>query len=106
MGADYFIIKQLRIEHSEGTSTIELNREKCYFDNYNYDSDDSDDSDDKYKHYLTVTFVQRVLYEHDNWKNEKIKKKYIDMVYEKLKKYNNAFGNIHNIIKEEVRYLR
>lgn len=27
MGADYFIIKQLRIEHSQGTSTIELERE-------------------------------------------------------------------------------
>ena len=108
MGADYFIIKQLRIEHSEGTSTIELDRQRCYFDysNYDYDSDDSDDSDDKYKHYLTVTFVPRVLYEYGNWQNEKMKKKYIDMVYEKLKKYNNAFGNIHNIIKEEVRYLR
>lgn len=103
MGCDYYIIKRLKIEHSDGVDVIELNREKCYFDNYNYDSDDSDD---KYKHYLTVTFVPRVLYEHDNWKNEKIKKKYIDMVYEKLKKYNNAFGNIHNIIKEEVRYLR
>jgi hypothetical protein len=110
MGADYFIIKQLRIEHSEGTSTIELDRQRCYFDNFNYDydSDDScfDASMDKYNHYLTVTFVPRVLYEHDNWKNEKIEKKYIDMVYEELKKYNNAFGNIHNIIKEEVRYFR
>jgi len=112
LGCDYYIIKRLKIEHSDGVDVIELNRQRCYFDYYNYDSDsdDSDDSDDtsmdKYKHYLTVTFVPRVLYEYDNWKNEKIKKKYIDMVYEKLKKYNNAFGNIHNIIKEEVRYFR
>lgn len=63
MGADYFIIKQLRIEHSEGTSTIELDRQRCYFDYSNYDSDDSDD---KYKHYLTVTFVPRVPYEYGN----------------------------------------
>lgn len=31
MGADYYIIKQLRIEHSQGTSTIELDRERAYF---------------------------------------------------------------------------
>ena len=109
MGADYYIIKRLKIEHSDGVDVIELDRQRCYFDysNYDYDSDDSfDTSMDKYKHYLTVTFVPRVLYEQLHWKNEKIKKKYIDMVYEKLKKYNNAFGNIHNIIKEEVRYFR
>lgn len=109
MGCDYYIIKRLKIEHSDGVDVIELDRQRCYFDysNYDYDSDDSfDTSMDKYKHYLTVTFVPRVLYEQLRWKNEKIKKKYIDMVYEELKKYNNAFSNIHNIIKEEVRYFR
>jgi hypothetical protein len=111
MGCDYYIIKRLKIEHSDGVDIIELDRQRCYFSEYennsNYDSDDSNyDSESMYEHYLKVTYVPRVLYEHDNWKNETIKKKYIDMVYEKLKKYNNAFGNIHEIIKEEVRYFR
>ena len=37
---------------------------------------------------------------------EGIKKKYIDMVYEKLKHYNNAYDNIYQITKEEIRHFR
>jgi hypothetical protein len=53
-----------------------------------------------------VTYKPRILFENYEWKNDRIKNKYIDMVFEKLKHYNNAFGNIHSIIKEEVRHLR
>jgi hypothetical protein len=115
MGCDYYIIKQLRIEHSNGTDTIELDKERCYFSEYqkdsNYDSDDSGKSQHDamyglYGHYLKVTFIPRILCENSDWKSEKIKEKYIDIVYNKLKHYNNAFSNINTIIKEEVRYFR
>lgn len=113
MGCDYYIIKRLKIEHSSGVDFVELNKERCYFPEHNAsDSCDSDDSDDsldfdiKYKRYLEVTFVPRILYQDWEWKNEKIKKKYIDMVYEKLKHYNNAYSNIYQITKEEIRHFR
>jgi hypothetical protein len=44
MGCDYYIIKQLKIEHSDGIDTIELDREKCYFPECIFDDLDSDDS--------------------------------------------------------------
>ena len=113
MGCDYYIVKQLRIEHSDGTDIIELYKERCYFSNRDNDndSDDSDDTEredisDRYQHYLKVTFVPRILCENCNWKNKNIEEKYIDRVYEKLKHYNNAFANINLIVKEEIRYLR
>jgi hypothetical protein len=113
MGCDYYIIKQLRIEHSDGVDIIELDRDRGYFSE-NYDNDNDSDSDDtiqedymnKYQHYLKVTFTPRILCENTEWKSEKIRDKYIDIVYDKLKHYNNAFSNINLIIKEEVRYLR
>ena len=122
MGCDYYIIKQLRIEHSDGTDTIELYRERCYFsetnsDN-NYDSDDTlpsnkffqgrikgTEEEKTYQHYLNVTFKPRLLCENCYWKSDKIRDKYIDLIYEKLKHFNNAFSNINLVIKEEVRYL-
>lgn len=113
---DYYIIKQLRIEHSDGTDTIELDRERCYFSennrytNYdtNYDSDDTNyttKEEKTYQHYLNVTFKPRLLCENCYWKSDKIRDKYIDLIYEKLKHFNNAFSNINLVIKEEVRYL-
>jgi hypothetical protein len=114
MGCDYYIVKQLRIEHSDGTDTIELDKERCYFSEYNdsnYDSDDTTDEgktqfESRYQHYLKVTFTPRILCENGNWKSDKIRDKYIDMIYEKLKHFNNAFDNIDSVIKEEVRYFR
>ena len=110
MGCDYYIIKQLKIEHSDGIDTIELDRERCYFPKYickdtDLDSDDSNYNEKiykKYDEYLRVTYQPRILLEDNEWKNENIKNKYIDMVFEKLKHYNNAFSNIYTIIKEEV----
>jgi hypothetical protein len=58
------------------------------------------------QHYLKVTFKPRILCENCNWESDKIRDKYIDLIYEKLKHFNNAFSNINLVIKEEVRYLR
>lgn len=108
MGCDYYIIKQLRIEHSDGVDIIELDRERCYFPEHHDDDYDSDDTinniDLRYQQYLKVTFKPRVLCDNGNWKNEKVRDKYIDRIYDKLKHYNNAFYNINTVIKEEVRY--
>ena len=114
MGCDYYIIKRLKIEHSDGIDTIELDREQCYFNESIYDNSDIDSDDtyynekinEKIKKYLQVTYKPRVLLEDGEWKNERLRDKYIDIVYDKLKNYNNAFSNINLIVKEEIRYLR
>lgn len=133
MGADYYIIKQLRIEHSQGTSTIELDRERAYFSENAFDEVDSDDSNfqDKmnkqYERFLEVSYEPRMLYGVFNlesslgcenpirtvldteprWKNEQVKERYQEQVNDELNKLNlNIPIIVYQIIKEEVRYLR
>lgn len=108
MGCDYYIIKQLEVKHvdhhdNEKITTIELHRDRCYFNEV--ESVDSDDtyyfSNDRYDKYLTVTYKPRIIFQNGEWKNEYIQEKYKDIV-------TNGIGNdmIVSIIKKEVRYLR
>lgn len=116
MGCDYYIVKQLEINHvncnnENTTTTIELDREKCYFLYYISDDSDSDVSFDllkyndkyekKYAKYINVTYVPRILFENGKWKNIRIKAKYETSIKDKI-------GNdtIINIVKKEIRYLR
>lgn len=118
MGCDYYIIKLLKITFNDDEyyyekpfdfSTIELDRNRCYFPEI-YDEVDSDDSyydekiqkiQNKYNDYLIVTYEPRILYENSQWKNEKICEKYKQI----LKENNYDLYKIKSIIKEEVRYL-
>jgi len=108
MGCDYYVIKQLGVKHvddhdNEHITTIELQRDRCYFSEI--ESVDSDDTDyfnsNRYDKYLTVTHQPRILFQNNKWKNEYIQDKYQDLV-------TNEIGNdmIVSIIKQEVRYLR
>jgi hypothetical protein len=130
MGCDYFIIKQLRIEHSQGSSTIELDRERAYFPENAFNDADSDDSDfqermnKQYESFLQVTYNPRMLYgvgvtppddvyiktvldTEPRWKNEQVKERYQERVNDELNKLNlNIPIIVYQIIKEEVRYLR
>ena len=116
MGCDYYIVKQLEINHincnnEEIITSLELDREKCYFLYYIDDSIDSDDSIDheayyknyekKYAKYINVTYVPRILFENDKWKNTSIQEKYETFIKDKIGNY-----KILNIIKKEIRYLR
>ena len=117
MGCDYYILKELRIHYitpngKETQITIELDRQRCYFSEYNDDlSCDSDDSDywtriharhDKYiEECLRVTFQPRTLYEKGQWKNKETECKYREQVKKQI-----GDGEIVSIIKQEVRYLR
>lgn len=116
MGCDYYIVKQLEISHincnnEEIITSIELDREKCYFLYYIDDSIDSDDSFDyqeyndkyekKYARYINVTYVPRILFENGKWKNTSIQEKYEETVKDEIG--NDKFLSI---IKKEIRYLR
>jgi hypothetical protein len=105
MGCDYYIIKQLRIEHSNGIDTIELDRKRCYFYETNNESESEGETQYEFQHYLKLTFNPVVLYENYHWKNEKTRDKYIDIIYDKLKHLYDASDTINLIIKEEIRYF-
>lgn len=109
----FYIIRQLTIHHSDGIDIIELHRERKQINKNNknnnddnYDSDDSDTIDtikSKYKDYLKVKYIPRIIYEDNEWRSEKVKDRYINIVYKKLEKYNNASDNIYIITKKEIR---
>lgn len=101
MVCDYYIIKQLRIEHPNGIDIIELDRKRCYF----YESEKGK-SESEFQHYLKLTFKPLVLCENYHWESEKTRDKYIGIIYDKLKHFNNASDNINLVIKEELRYFR
>jgi hypothetical protein len=117
MGADYYIIKQLKIKHNQGISIIELERQRCYFNDGIFNSIDSDDSDYEEKTdlliekmYLTIDNEPKQLYgifESDTkprWKNENIKQRYEDQIKNQLVKEN--IDLFSSVIKEEVRNRR
>ena len=114
MGCDHYTVKQLEIchincNHEEKMTSVELDRQKCYFLYHIDDSIDSDDSLDHkayhksyekiYARYINVTFVPRILFENGNWKNTRIQEKYEDTVKDEI-------GNdkVLSIIKKEIRY--
>jgi hypothetical protein len=116
MGCDYFIIKQLEITHinsydlENDITCIELDRERCYFNDESdsYDSDDTFDNeymnsrfDRKYSKYLQVNYKPRILFQNGKWKNENVENKYKKMIRDKI-----GDDIIINIIKKEVRYFR
>mgnify|MGYP003337897184 CR=1 FL=1 len=92
MGCDYFIIRRLRIEHSDGTDIIELDKERCYFPEYihrtsDIDSDDTDYDEkvnSKYDEFLKVTYKPRILFENCAWKNKKIETINIRWIFQML----------------------
>lgn len=121
------IITQLVIQHSQGTSSIELSKQRNYFsdNDIEIDSDESDYEEqmEKYYHsYLEVNYKPKILYgifelnqgeiktlldTEPRWKNETIKTKYQKLVKNELSKLECAIPVIvYKIIKEEVRYLR
>ena len=118
MGCDYYIIKQLTIEHLNDDDdivihTIELSRKRCYFV-YTEDSSESDYSESnsetyserynrKYQHYLHVSYVPNTLFDNNRWKNKQIEEKYRDIIASEIPIYN---GSLVKVIKEEKRYFR
>lgn len=124
MGCDYYIIKILRVsyldnEDKENEISIELDRERCYFNEYSDTDIDSDDSEyfrrntestndfftnfyKRYGHYLDVKYEPRILYTTDTkWKNETIQEKYEHRVLEEI-----GDGLLIKVTKEEVRFFR
>jgi hypothetical protein len=101
MGGDYYIVKQLRIEHSSGFKNIELQRKLGSYGRYPYDSDDVNHPDLEsyyYEHYRKP-FAPIILYDNGRWCSQKTRAKYGPMV-------SQAVGDhkLVKVIKTEYRY--
>lgn len=117
MGCDYYIIKELEIYFQYSIYVpicIELERNNGYF-NFNIDSDDP-----KYKeleeeyinNILTPSIKPIIIYEDNQFINEKYEIKYKYMIDNQLKLYNERneikkeYKDIRKICKVERRYER
>lgn len=115
MGCDYYICKYLKINfQSIMPLFIELERDSGYF-YFNLDEDEPD-YDKKYKKYvkemLTPSMKPIIIYEKNQFVNNKLENKYKLFVQEELNMYNRSHENkiewkdILDIIKIETRYER
>jgi hypothetical protein len=113
MGCDYYIIKQLCVQYiapngAEGTTTIEIDRERAYFFVGRMSDNDSDDDDYAerlrayYERELRVTYVPRILCTDGVWRNDAVKSRYSNMIHESI----GAGAKIMSVKKEEVRRMR
>lgn len=111
MGCDYYIVKQLEIKYiddhdDEHETTIELDRQRGYFydDDFDSDSDDTNNTETfnkRYGKYLTVTYEPKFLFNNNKWKNDRIKDTYYNLIQGEI-----GNGLLTSVIKTEVRYLR
>jgi chromosomal replication initiation ATPase DnaA len=106
MGCDYYIIKVLRVFLGTESFDIELERIKGYFD-FDYDEDEYDYTkkfNDYVNEILTPKMNPIVIYSNNNFVKPHFEMKYKTQVEDELKKANNNFENVTEIIKIELRH--
>jgi hypothetical protein len=101
MGGEYYIVKQLRVEHSSGFKNIELQRNLGSYGRYPYDGDDLSRPDLElyyYEHYRKPV-SPIILFDNGRWRSTNARKKYEWLV-------NDAIGNnqLIKVVKTEYRY--
>jgi hypothetical protein len=110
MGCDYYILKLLRIYYNDHDCLdIELSRERCYYDDYQFDEDaeDYEDQLNKYiENLLTVKTEPIVIYDNGCFKKTSCKSKYKDLIEIELKNHDKTWYEIAKIIKVEERRER
>lgn len=116
MGCDYYIVRQLRIDYTtldgkQKKYIHELDRQRCYFTEYDVscDSDDTEYHDrmnalqsQMIESCLRVQYKPRSIYENGQWKNKEVEAKYMHTIVNTI----GATSQLVSIVKEEVRYLR
>lgn len=109
MGADFYILKVLKIyySNSEYQDTIEISKERGYYDFDEFDEDE-DDYDEKIKTYKNDMLVPRmnpiIIYNNKTFNKPSSKLKYKSMVKDKISMFGKKWSKITQIIKVEERY--
>ena len=107
MGCDYYIIKVLQVYYSDNEYLeVEINRERCYYDDTQFD-EDADDYDKQLNNYikdvLTVKAEPIIIY-NGVFNKSSCESKYKDPVQNELNKHNKTWSDVIKIVKVEKRY--
>jgi chromosomal replication initiation ATPase DnaA len=108
MGCDYFIIKLLRIYYKDNEYLeIELDRERGYYDDLQFD-EDADDFEDKLNNYIEQILIPKVdpitIYVNNQFNKSSCESKYKPLIESAIKNYNVSWSEIKQVIKVEVRH--
>jgi len=108
MGCDYYIIKVLQIYYNNTDYLeVETNRERCYYDEYQFD-EDADDYDKQLNNYieeiLKVNIDPIVIYNNGVFNKSSCESKYKVLVENELNKHNKTIFDVIKILKVEKRH--
>lgn len=112
MGCDYYIIKLLRIYYNDSGNDyleIEIDRERAYFDDYQFD-EDADDYEDKLndhiKEVLTPKVAPIVIYGNNSFNKLSCELKYKTRLENEINKDDKNWTDVKKIVKVEERHER
>jgi len=108
MGCDYYVIKVLQIYYNDTEYLeVEINRERCYYDDYQFD-EDAEDYDEQLNNYiediLTVKTEPILIYSNGTFNKSSCESKYKGLVENELNKHNKICSDVIKIIKVEKRH--
>lgn len=108
MGCDYYIIKVLQIYYNDTEYLeVEINRERCYYDDYQFD-EDAEDYDEQLNNYiddvLTVKTEHILIYSNGTFNKSSCESKYKGSVENELNKHNKTWSDVIKIVKVEKRH--
>lgn len=108
MGCDYYILKLLRIYYKDNEYLeIELDRERGYYDDLQFD-EDADDFEDKLNNYIEQILIPKVdpitIYINNQFNKSSCESKYKSLIESAIKNYDVSWSEIKQVIKVEVRH--
>ena len=110
MGCDYYIIKVLQIYYSDNEYLeVEINRERCYYNDYQLD-EDAEDYDEQLNNYiiediLNVKMVPITIYSNSMFNKLSCESKYKGLVENELNKHHKTIFDVVKIVKVEKRHI-
>jgi hypothetical protein len=113
MGCDYYIIKFLHIHYNDINNDsndyleIELDRQRCYYDEYQFD-EDAEDFEEQLNAYIEYILQPKVdpiiIYFNGNFNKSSCESKYKTLIENEIAKIDKKWSDITKIIKVEKRY--
>jgi hypothetical protein len=110
MGCDFYILKLLHIYYSENEYLeIEINREKGYYNDLQFDEDADDFDELIHKHMeemLIVEFDPIIIYSNNKFHKSYCECKYKTLIESELNKCDKSWSQVTKILKVEERRER
>jgi hypothetical protein len=107
MGCDFYILKVLRIYYNDNQYLeVEVNREKGYYDDYQFD-EDADEYEDLLNDYIKFMLTPKtepiVIYKNGKFNKSSCELKYKTLVEAEIHKHGKQWNSVVRVIKIEER---